>query len=372
MTDLASLRRSYFKPSIAGLSVPGRRPRPRGVLDLSRNEMVHPSMDSLVARLLAEVSPETAVKYPIYTELITEFADVIGCTPAELEIFPGSDDAIGVLVDALAASAGSMVLQEPTYPTYRYHAQLRDIDVLSWLPRPGTFRYVVDDAVRAMKRTPSTVVVLTDPHGMLGSALDDEALQALAATADIHGHLLVVDQCYAAFRDHSGADDWRRWDNVLIIGSFSKTAGLAGMRLGYVVGAPSIVDYLRRWRRAAAVSGVTAEVALALYRDHREELDAIREDIVEGREWLAGQVAALEKVPGPLRSEANFLTIDAGEPEDAERLKEHLAESGVIVRSHADCVGFASLLQFTAAPVSLLHRAVTALSEAPTRGVAAP
>ncbi|MTD57972.1 aminotransferase class I/II-fold pyridoxal phosphate-dependent enzyme [Amycolatopsis pithecellobii] len=360
MTDLATVTQSYFQPHITGMAIPSRRPRRDGALDLSRNEMIHPALDPLVKAVLAELAPATVVEYPIYPELIGELADVVGCRPAELEIFPGSDDAIGVIVDAFATRTGSMVLQDPTYPTYRYHAQLRDIEVLSWLPRPGTLLFAAEDARWAMKRTPSTVVVVTDPHGMLGSVLDEEATQELAATAHRYGHLLVVDQCYEAFRGNAGA--WRGWDNVLRIGSFSKGAGLAGMRLGYVTGAPPLVDYLRRWRRAAAVSGVTLAVALALCRDHRGELDAIRDDIIDGREWLAGQVVDLEKRLAPLPSNTNFLTVDAGGAEDARRLKEHLAASGVLVQSHA---GFASLLRFTAAPISLLHRVVASLRDAP-------
>ncbi|WP_165034941.1 aminotransferase class I/II-fold pyridoxal phosphate-dependent enzyme [Candidatus Protofrankia californiensis] len=362
MTDFATSAQWYFDPRVSSLAAPGRRPRPRGVLDLSRNELIHPALDPLIATLLKEVPSTAVTKYPIYSELITELADVADCSPEELEIFPGSDDAIGVIIDAFAVQSGSLILQDPTYPAYRYHAQLRGIDVLPWLPRPGELSFAAVDAVRAMERTPSTVLVVTDPHGMLGRSLGDEAMMALAAVADLHGHLLVLDQCYQAFRGEDRLQPVRGWDNIVRIGSFSQSAGLAGMRLGYVIGAPSKIDYLRRWRRAAAVSGATAWMALKLHRNRKKELDAIREDIIDGREWLAGQVAGLEKGFSPLASDANFLTVDVGEPDDARRLKDHLARNGVMVRSHEDHTGFASLLQFTAAPVSLLHQVVAALT----------
>lgn len=363
MTEIATAIETDFGRRILDLPIPNRHSREPGVLDLSRNELVHPAIGPLIAGLLAELGPDIPVRYPVYSRFIRDLARVACCEPGQLEIFPGSDDAIGVIIDAFARADGSLVLQDPTYPTYRYQAHLRSVPVLPWLPRPGTLVFEPEDVLRTMRQTASSVVVVTDPHGMLGSTLAEEAIEALAATAHEREHLLVIDECYAAFNGATGPRGWQRWDNVLRIGSFSKSAGMAGMRLGYVIGDPSLVDYLRRWRRAGAVSAVTLTVALALCRDHRDELEAIRKEVIDGREWLACQVTGLEKGLVPLPSHANFLTIDAGEPEDARRLKRQLAENEVRVRSHADHPSFSSLIQVTAAPKSVAQQVVIAMKD---------
>lgn len=364
MTELDDVTRFRLNARAAELGVPNRKPRPAGVLDLSRNELVHPRLPELVGKLLDEAPSEAATKYPIYSDLIVELARVLRCEPESLEIFPGSDDAIGVLIDAFAAQTGSLLLQDPTYPTYRYHAQLRGVTVLPWLPRPATYQYDPEDAVRAMEATPPTVTVLTEPHGMLGHSLGGDTLQTLAASAAVSGHLLVVDECYAAFGTDSPAAAFADHEQLIRIGSFSKTAGLAGLRLGYLIGAPPVVDYVRRWRRAAAVSGISAWVALRLCRDHADDLATIRAEVADGREWLASEVMALDSELTPLRSEANFLTIDAGDPYRADRLVTHLASHGVVVRSHAGQARFSSLIQCTAATRAVLQQVVTGLATA--------
>jgi histidinol-phosphate aminotransferase len=361
MTLAAPSVQPFVDPGVTALPRPGRSSR-RGLLDLSRNELVHPELDPLVATVLAGVSAGTATRYAVYPELIAELAPELGCDADELEIFPGSDDAIGVLVDALGRDDRRMLLQEPNYPGYRYHAQLRGVEVSPWLPRPGLLRYEAADAVRFMRRERPAVIVLTEPHGGLGSSMGELELIALVTAAEQHGHLLVVDECYRGFAVHPDGEVLDGREHVLRVGSFSKSIGLAGLRLGYVIGHPVLIDYLRRWRRAGAVSALTARVALHVLRHHAPAFARLRAEVADGRDWLAGQLVARAPDWRPLPSRANFLTVDLGEEERAAELVTHLARHAIAVRAH-DRAAFASLVQITAAPPALLHRVVDAITQ---------
>jgi histidinol-phosphate aminotransferase len=338
-----------------------RRSNKRGLLDLSRNELVHPGLEPLLQEALSNVSPLAASRYPVLDGLLGDLAGELRCGVEEIEIFPGSDDAIAVLIDGLTRTNRHFLLQEPNYPGYRRNAELRRVQVRSWLPRPGRLHYDVEDALRGMERVRSSLVVATDPHGMLGTAAEEAALVSLATGASLHGHLLVVDECYQAFSsEHHEA--LRGRPHVVRVGSFSKAFGLAGLRLGYVIAAPAIIDYLKHWRRAGAVSGVTLHVAAHLIRARAAELQQVRADVVRGREWLAGRIRRLDAEWQPLPSEANFLTVDVGSSDTARLVAQHLARNGVAIRAH-DAPAFGSLLQITAAPIPTLQRVAELLQE---------
>lgn len=364
VTPVRPSLRDVVDPEVLSLAEPSRSSR-AGMLDLSRNELVHPGLADLLATLVSGIGPETAARYPVYRPWADELAELVGHQPAEIEVFPGSDDAIGVLLDALSRSRRHVLLQEPNYPGYRYHCTLRGVDVQPWMPRPGEHRFAVEDAATAMVRRPHGITVVTDPHGNLGSSFSDAELAALLAVAQVHDHLLIIDRCYAAF-SAPGPGQLAGSDGVVIVSSFSKSFGLAGLRLGIVAGPPELVSYLRRWRRAGAVSALTLQVALQALRQHRAAFDQIRADVVAGRDWLAGQLSLLDPTCRPLPSEANFLTIDLRTASAAADAVARLAKRGVAVRSHRDEPAFDSLVQITAAPVEVLQRVVDALDGADT------
>lgn len=343
---------TYLEDPLADeLPRPSRSARP-GMLDLSRNELVHPALEPLLQRLLCDMSPHLATRYCSYPRLLIHLAGELGCDPEALEMFPGSDDAIGVLLDAISRARLSVVLQAPNYPAYTYDAQLRAVQLTPWLPKRDEHgaRFEVADALTILQSQPPSVVVITEPHGMLGTPLGELELLKLSTATHAGGHILVVDECYQGFGPSTTAV--LNGPHIIRIGTFSKSIGLAGLRLGYVIGEPAVVDRLRRWRRAGAVSAVTAQIALELLHNHRRELDAMRSDVADGRDQLAGHFAA--RGWAPLRTATNFLTTDLGSGESASAFVTHLGSAGIAVRQHHD--EFEGFVQITAAPWSTLVR----------------
>lgn len=346
------MTRTYLEDPLADeLPRPSRSARP-GMLDLSRNELVHPALEPLLQRLLYDIPPSLATRYCSYPRLVVHLAGELACDPEALEIFPGSDDGIGVLLDAISRTGSTVVLQAPNYPAYTYNAQLRAVPVIPWLPKRDeqSARFDVADALTILRSRPPSVVVVTEPHGMLGTPLGELDLLKLSTATHAGGHILVVDECYQGFGPCTTAI--LNGPHIIRVGTFSKSIGLAGLRLGYVIGQPSVVDRLRRWRRAGAVSAVTAQIALELLRNHRRELDVMRSDVADGRDQLAGHFAA--RGWAPLRTTTNFLTTDLGSETTASAFVAHLASTGIAVRQHHD--EFEGFVQITAAPWSTLVR----------------
>jgi histidinol-phosphate aminotransferase len=344
----------FIDPGLLSLP-PDSRSDHTGLLDLSRNELVHPDLAPLLARALGAVAESVDGRYFQRDQHVARIASALGHHPDGFEVFPGSDAAIGVVLDALTRVHKHMLLQEPTYPSYAHYAQLHGIRVARWPLRPGELRYAVEDPVTAMPALPPSLIVLTNPHGMLGSTLGEGDIASLLSAAETHGHLLVVDECYAAFAVGLAHNTRPGNPHIVILGSFSKRAGLAGLRLGYVAASPEIIGYLRRWRGANAVSEATMRTAALLLEQYTPELAAIRADVIEGRAWLSDQITALASAWRVLPSHANFVALDIRDADQAASVAQSLRTAGILVRHHDSTPALSTLIQITAAPVPLLQ-----------------
>lgn len=361
-----------FDSRIMALEIPDRADHSDVALDLSRNELVHPDLDDLVRSVVATSSPATVTRYPSYQSLRSTVAGTLGCSPESIELFPGSDDAITTVLWALGRRQRMLLLQEPNYPGYTRAAALSGLRVSAWAPRPWGFRFVVDDAVRGMQNKPRGMTVVTDPHGIFGRGFAEEELAALAGAARVYGHVLVVDECYHAFAPGDSHRVLEPGDSdVVFIGSLSKAFGLAGARLGYVRAEPTVIRYLRRWRRPGAIAGGTIHVAERLLREHADDLARIRDEVVAGRDHLSGRLETAVPEWNVLPSCTNFLTIDTSRETAAARVAAQLASDGIRVRTHARTPGIGALLQVTCAPVPTMDQVVPRLVAAASAEAAA-
>jgi len=173
-------------------------------------------------------------------------------------------------------------------------------------------------------------VIVCNPNNPTGSILRHNELQALAEGVPPDA-LLVVDEAYAEWVDDPAFPDsvalLRRHPNIVIVRTFSKIYGLAGLRVGYAIGAPEIVASLNQVREPFPVDRL-AQAAAEAALDDDAYARAAYENNRAGKAALAQGLTALGLRPLP--SQANFVLVDLGRP--AATVAERLLERGVIIR----------------------------------------
>ncbi|HEY3522008.1 MAG TPA: histidinol-phosphate transaminase [Rhodanobacteraceae bacterium] len=179
-------------------------------------------------------------------------------------------------------------------------------------------------------RVDTRIVYLANPNNPTGTWFDDAALANFLATVP-QDVLVVVDEAYHEYVDAPGVHTALRFadthPNLIVTRTFSKAYGLAGLRVGYLVAHPSVVEIIERLRESFNVNGIALAGAEAALKD-REHLARSREYNNAEREWLRGELEA--RGCRCLPSQTNFLMIDLRR--DAAALERHLFERGVIVR----------------------------------------
>jgi histidinol-phosphate aminotransferase len=250
-----------------------------------------------------------------------------GVTPEEIFIGLGSSEIINLAARVLLRAGLQGLTSEGTYAPFSVAIRASGAELVLAPQRQFAF----DLKAMAKAITPKTgVVYLANPNNPTGSAFGREEFdEFLAAVPD--GLLVVLDEAYIHYAVSMGlrdsAEAYGRRKNLLILRTFSKVYGLAGLRIGYAIGRPELLSAMNKLKTPFNTSGVAQAAALAALGDREHVARCIETNATE-RKRLSEGLAKLGFRPAP--SEANFVFMVVGP--DANALSDDLLHMGVIVR----------------------------------------
>ncbi|MCA9649171.1 MAG: histidinol-phosphate aminotransferase family protein [Myxococcales bacterium] len=340
------------------LLAPAHAPRrPHGLVNLSNNVLVHPVTERLFERFAATHSPMGLAGYPELAPVKEAISEVYALPPQAFLLTAGSDLAIKELLFSMGARATCMILQTPNYVGYESYARQAGVEVV---PVPhASGQPLVDDLAAEISAREGSLVVVTTPNPVHGMALSSAQLEGLARHCREGKCLLVLDAAYMAY----GGPDYSclpmEHDNVVVIRSFSKSHGFAGLRAALVIADPAITSYLARANLETPISELTARFLEYCLR-HEDEFVAARRELIAGRE----RMNALLRHSAPhwwvWESEGNFSACDARSEAAVDELHRHLRDHGFVFRELRRWSGYTSCFRITCAD----ERTTTALERA--------
>ena len=285
-------------------------------------------------------------------------APLKGVSPAQIFLGNGSDEAIDLLVrlTCVPGGADSILLLPPTYGMYEVAAQLNDVAVVRH-PLTADFQ-VSPDTVAAVVASPAKLVFLCSPNNPTGNLLAASAIEAILR--GFRG-LVVVDEAYA---DFAAAPSWTtrlaEFPNLVVLQTFSKAWGLAGLRLGMAFAAPAIIAYLNKIKPPYNISAATQQHALAALAD-APRFAQLRRQLLAGRAALQARLPALPIVAAVFPSDANFLLVRFRPA--AAAVYEYLLGRGIVVRNRSRQPGCAGCLRLTVGTPAENEQLLAALAE---------
>ncbi len=235
----------------------------------------------------------------------------------------GSDELIQILAMALARPGAALLAVEPSFVMYRMIAGFAGLRYVGVPLKPD---FSLDEAavLEALAREQPALTFLAYPNNPTGNAFDRDAMTRIIAAAP---GLVVVDEAYHAFAGGlSFLDALARFDNLLLMRTVSKL-GLAGLRLGYLVGKPAWIRELDKIRLPYNVNVLT-QVAARLALSHVDVLAAQAATLVQERGRLTRALSGLSGVQ-VFASQANFVLFRVA---GAARLFAGLKARGVLIK----------------------------------------
>jgi len=238
----------------------------------------------------------------------------------------GSDEIIRLLINLFVDFDEEIVVNVPTYGMYKVAADIAAVKVKE-VELDEFFQLDLRAINKAI--TPKTKLIFCcSPNNPTGNLLDWNDICELCE--DFKG-VVVLDEAYVEFSSRkSMAEMIERYPNLLILRTLSKAWGLAGLRLGYMMGNDEIVGFLNKIKLPYNVNSLSQSLAVRAL-NNKENLQGFIERISDEREWLKNELIQLGFEVFP--SEANFLLIKVGLENCVERIVQNLAKSeGLILR----------------------------------------
>jgi len=269
----------------------------RGMLRLDFNEnTVGPSPK--VAEALRAMPADQLAVYPEYDGLREAVVANLAAAPAGLAqplspahvgVFNGVDAAIHAVLQAYGGSGDTLLTTSPTFGYYAPCAGMQGM-VIEAVPHqlPG-YLFPYDAVLEALAKAPR-VLMLCNPNNPTGTRLAPDRVLELAAAAP--ATLVVVDELYEAFTGDSVVPlaDFAALPNLLVLRSLAKTAGLAGLRIGFAIGHPDVVDRVSRVTGPYDVNSMAVTAAFAALAD-QPYTDAYVAEVARARDWLVSEMA---------------------------------------------------------------------------------
>jgi len=273
----------------------------------------------------------------------------------------GSDDVLDATMRAFGSPGDRLAFSTPTFSMIPLFARLNGLEGVS-VPYADDFDLDADRLVDAGAK----ITYLCAPNNPTATRVSRAAVEYVASNAT---GIVVLDEAYAEFAPESFADLAGRYERLLVIRTFSKAFGLAGLRVGYAAGASEVIGLIERARGPYKVSVLGERAAHAALADGDDALGWVRRHArlaVEIRDRVAAAVTALGF--SPLPSAANFLCIPTP---GASRIAARLRARKVLVRyftglprePRALAAGDGAALRLGMAPWESMQRFLDALGE---------
>ena len=316
----------FLSEKYSGLTpyTPGEQPRDRSYIKLNTNESPYPPSPRVLSALTSG-GAEALQLYPDPTcyELKNLLAQAEGCMPENIFLGNGSDEVLSFIFMAYCNSKNGAAFADVTYGFYNVFAGLYGIDA-AIIPLKEDFSLDYTDYLSLGKN-----IFIANPNAPSGLALSPSDIEKIIESNG--GNIVTVDEAYVDFGAQSCSGLVDKYDNLIVVRTFSKSRSLAGARVGYAIANASLINDLETLKYSTnpyniSRMGLAAAAAATLDKEYYDKMCG---DIVRTRENVKSQ---LEKLGCTYTdSKTNFLYLKAGGISGA-ALYEKLKCAGILVR----------------------------------------
>lgn len=257
-------------------------------------------------------------------------ADFLGVKPEELLLTNGADEGIDLLCRAYLDCDDEIIIVVPAFPMYEVFAQTTGARVVR-VPTEPDFAFPADRVVEAVTLR-TRMIVVTNPNNPTGVAVNrDEILRVLQGAPDA---AVLVDEAYFDFYRQTVMDQIGKIPNLFITRTFSKAYGLAGIRLGVLVGDVQQMSVLRRMASPFNINAFAIECLKEALDDRQFVADYVAQ-VCATREWLRQELTAMGLKSWP--SHTNFVLVNFGDLKTP--VLGTMSGNGIALRDRPDCKG---------------------------------
>lgn len=255
--------------------------------------------------------------------------EYIGVSPTQVCVGNGSDEIMDLICKATMDPGDKALIPIPTFSQYELASRINAVKPK--FVELEDFRWDPDRLIEEMNDVKAAFI--GRPNNPTGNSIDEAGLRKLIGT----GKVIIVDEAYGEFSDYSVVDWTNDYDNLIVLRTFSKIFGLAGLRVGYGVANNELTMALERVRAPFSVNRLAQRAAIEALKD-KEFIEKSKKIVREGRDYLKRNLEDLGFEVRP--TDANFLMVGLSQLNlKAPEVRNYLSQEGFLIRDLSDFRG---------------------------------
>lgn len=306
-----------------------RVPQPEGrgkYIRLDQNENPDGIPQWLFDSVSGKITPEFLSIYPEETRLTEKYAEKLGLGLENVTLTDGSVVGMDYAIKVFGEEGKTILCVTPSFGMYKVYGEMIGMNA-KLLKYEKDFTFNVDNILSSIDETVG-IVVLVNPNMPVGNVYKSEDIERIVKKANSFNALVIIDEAYYYFYDHSSIDLIKKYDNVLLLRTFSKMLSIPALRLGAIISTPEIIRCINNYKPHYTVNSVALLFGEAIVDNYERVLAELKESYEEGRAYIYDQLEknGYEYIP----SNGCFVCIKP-KNRTSEELTQLLKDNGILI-----------------------------------------
>lgn len=325
---------------------------------MDRNERTHPFSEKFIKKLKNRLDGEILMTYPEPGHLYEKFAGFLKQPKERLLFHTGSDLCIKAIFETYISPHDKILLHRPGYAMFRVYSNIFQADVV-FQDFDSNLNFDFERYINIIDNS-FKLAVLENPNGFVGVAPTKEILYNFINKCEEEGVIAIVDEAYFFFHDITAADLLDVYENLVIIRTFSKAFGLAGLRAGYILSREENIKHICKVKPMHELNGFAILVIDELL-NNENELFLFVQTTLKNLQYFKDRFSELGIETS--KSVANFLAVRIGKYISETELRSRLQKEGVLIRRPFAEPHLSEWTRIGTAPIQYEQRIVDLIKE---------
>ncbi|MBU0628939.1 MAG: histidinol-phosphate transaminase [Nanoarchaeota archaeon] len=327
----------------------------RGMLRLDFNENTV-GCSPKVLEALKNIKEEEIAAYPEYSKFKSKLAENLNVSADKLMVTNATDEAIMVIIQTYVEAGEEVIIPVPTFAMFKFYAQLAGAKIKE-VPYSSNLSFPTKKVIDSINKK-TKLIILCNPNNPTGSLIERKDVIKVIEKAQKCDCLVLLDEAYYQYSGLECLDLVDRYDNLIVIRTFSKVYGMGGLRLGYAVSNPEIIKNMLKAGSPYSVNTM-AMYAASVGIDDDNYVRWYVEEVKQAKKLLYNALAKMKIKAYP--STANFLI--AKFPKRSKEIEDKLKEKGILVRDRSSYPLLKDCLRIGVGTVKQTEQLISAIKE---------
>lgn len=252
-------------------------------LRLDMNELVPHLDEQVFADLVSSLQPWMITAYPEVNPVYEALTESLGLSREHFLLTSGSDAGIRTVIEAFCDPGDTLIITYPTYGMYEVYAQIYNLGCIKVFHRPD-FSLDTKEILNALDER-AKLIAIANPNGAIGCVIPQEELQVIIRQASANGTVVLLDEAYLHYYEDHWTQQIDEYDNLVLVRTFSKAGGLAGLRFGYLLSNPALREWLFKIKPVVEINSLSALFGSHLLRNLQIIEGAVAASL-DGKDYL--------------------------------------------------------------------------------------